>query len=124
VIIESFPSALNADLFTSYTAPIDLFAGSWFQPTPETFTETDGEITAADFSVDDGDFDFVTLGTGCNIVDSFCGNGFGNWNNANYTAGSTVSFTELGSSTPEPSTLGLMLAGFAALTARRVRKKV
>jgi hypothetical protein len=123
VIIESYPSALNADLFTSYTAPIDLFADPWFSTDANTFTETDGQITAADFGVDDGDFDFVTLGTGCNIG-SFCGNGFGNWETSSAVEGSTISFTQLGSSTPEPSTLGLMLAGFVALTARRVRRKV
>jgi hypothetical protein len=122
VIIESFPSALSADLNSSYTAPIDLFAFPWFSTASDTFTETDGEITAADFGVDDGDYDFVTLGTGCNYG-TFCGNGFGNWGSDNATEGSTISFSQLGSSTPEPSTLGLMLAGFVALTARRVRRK-
>lgn len=122
VIIESYPSALNADLFSSYTAPIDLFSGSWFGTDTNTFTETGGEITAADFGVDDGDFDFVTLNS-CSLGD-FCGNGFGNWNNGDEVAGSTVSFSELGASAPEPSTLGMVLVGLAALTVRRVRRKV
>jgi len=123
VIIESYPSALNADLFTSYTAPIDLFAGGWPLTTAsDTFTESAGEITAADFGVDDGDFDFVTLGTGCNIVSSFCGNGFGNWEGSNFIGG-TITYAPLGSSTPEPSTLGLALAGIVTLTARLRRSK-
>jgi len=122
VIIETYPLSLNEDLFTSYTEPIDLFAGSWFSTDPDTFTESGGEITAADFGVDDGDFDFVTLGTGCNIVSSFCGNGFGNWEGSNFIGG-TITYAPLGSSTPEPSTLGLALAGIVTLTARLRRSK-
>lgn len=121
VIIESFPSALNAYLFTSYTAPIDLLTFPWFGTGPNAFTESGGVITSASFGMDDGDFDFVTLGTGCNILSSFCGDGFGNWQTANYVGGTA---TYGSSAAPEPSTLGLALAGILALTAkvRRSRK--
>jgi hypothetical protein len=115
VIIESFPSALGSDLFTSYTAPIDVFASPWYTTSPNTFTETNGQITAANFGMDDGDWTYLILGSGCNDI-SQCGNAMGNWETGDFTGdiggNSTVTFAALStSSTPEPSTLGLALGG-------------
>ena len=63
---------------------------------------------------------FFTLGTGCNFLDSECGNAFGNWNDAEWvgSASGDVTFSPL-AATPEPSTSAyLALAGIAALGVR------
>jgi hypothetical protein len=122
VLIESWPTALNSDLFTSYTSPID--TSLWPIENANTFTVSGGEITAAAFAVDDGDFDFFTLGTGCNLPSSECGNAFGNWSNAQWvgSASGDVTFSAL-SAVPEPSTFAyLALAVIALIVRARVKQ--
>lgn len=115
VIVESFPAGLNSVLGS---APIDVTSWTIFN---NSFTETGGQIVAADFDAETGTapsgfggFEFNPISGGSNLTLD----GDQAFNVLTFGGLSADNFAPV----PEPSSLGLVLAAVGLIASRRSRK--